>query len=94
MFILSLRYVVPMEEVEPHVPAHMEWLEKFYEAGLFLASGRKVPRTGGVILARGDRASLDACVSEDPFAIHGVAEYEVTEFAPTRAVAGLELLLK
>ena len=52
MFIVSLRYVVPVEQVEPHMEGHMAWLEDHYASGMFMASGRKVPRTGGIILAR------------------------------------------
>lgn len=51
-----------------------------------------MPRTGGVILAIGDRAAVEAYVATDPFTIHGVAEYEITELAVTTAVEGLEIL--
>ena len=60
--------------------------------GWFLASGRKVPRTGGVILAIGERAGIEAYVAADPFTIHGIAEYEITELAVTTVVEGLEIL--
>ncbi|WP_011582046.1 MULTISPECIES: YciI family protein [Chelativorans] len=90
MFIVSLEYVVPIEEIEPHVSGHMQWLQKCYEEGIFLASGRKVPRTGGVILARGSRAALQECLMQDPFAIHELARYEITEFVASQTVPGLE----
>jgi uncharacterized protein YciI len=51
-----------------------------------------VPRTGGVILAIGDRAAIETYVAADPFTIHGVAEYDITELAVTTAVEGLETL--
>ncbi|MGO8557665.1 hypothetical protein ACC724_38700 [Rhizobium ruizarguesonis] len=34
----------------------------------------RVPRTGGVILAIGERAAIEAYVAADPFTLHGVAE--------------------
>ncbi|MNU02476.1 YCII-related domain protein [compost metagenome] len=71
---------------------HMAWVQEGYDSGLFLASGRKVPRTGGVILARGERAAIEAIVAGDPFAVHGVADYEITEVALTRTADGLEAL--
>ncbi|EKF17106.1 YciI family protein [Nitratireductor pacificus] len=92
MYVVSLSYIVPLEEVEPHVPAHMAWLEQSYEAGIFLASGRKVPRTGGVILAQGERAALERCLREDPFAVHNLAAYEITEFVASKTVPGLDAL--
>ncbi|WP_295806264.1 YciI family protein [uncultured Nitratireductor sp.] len=92
MFIVSLRYVVPVGEVEPHMAGHMAWLEKHYADGTFIASGRKVPRTGGVILARGERSKLESCLADDPFVVHGVAEFEIIECAISRTVEGLEAL--
>ncbi len=55
---------------------------------LFLASGRKVPRTGGVIFAHGRRNDIEAYVAADPFTLHGVCTYEITEVAVTRVAGG------
>lgn len=92
MFILSLTYVKPQQEADRLMEPHMAWVNEGYESGLFLASGRKVPRTGGVILARGERSQIEAFVAADPFAVHGVADYEITEVALTRTAEGLENL--
>jgi uncharacterized protein YciI len=96
MFILALTYVKPNEEadkhMEPHMEPHMAWVRKGYAKGWFLASGRKVPRTGGVVLAIGQRAEIEAYVAEDPFTVHGIAEYEITEVAITTTAAGLDIL--
>ncbi|OLP61079.1 GTP cyclohydrolase [Xaviernesmea oryzae] len=92
MFIVSLTYHNGPEAADDHLTAHIDWLKQGYSSGLFLASGRKIPRTGGVILADGDRAALDAFLAADPFALHGVADYEVTEVAFSIAAEGLERL--
>lgn len=92
MFILSLTYTVPLDEVDKHITPHMDWVARGYDAGTFLASGRKEPRTGGAIIARGDRAALEALVATDPFVTAGVAEYEITELVLSRTAPGLELL--
>ncbi|WP_292897058.1 MULTISPECIES: YciI family protein [unclassified Nitratireductor] len=92
MFVVSLRYVVPVEQVEPHMEGHMAWLEEHYASGMFMASGRKVPRTGGVILARGERERIEACVAQDPFVANGLAEAEIIECAISRAIEGLDAL--
>ena len=94
MFILSLTYTAEMSEVDRHIEPHMDWVKDGYDRGIFLASGRKNPRTGGVIFARGPRAEIDAIVAADPFTIHGVAKYEVIEIAVTRTAAGLEGLMQ
>jgi len=93
MIIVSITYIVPFEQVEPHLDAHMAWIDKGYEAGMFLASGRKVPRTGGVILARGERDEVERVAMTDPFVLEGVASIEVTEVGFMRSAAGFEALL-
>lgn len=81
MFVVLLTYVKPLPEVDRHMRAHMEFLAEHYAAKTFIASGRRVPRTGGVILAR--CASKDALVEimeRDPFCRNGVATFEVIHF--------------
>lgn len=90
MFILSLTYTAEMSEVDRHIGPHMDWVKDGYDRGVFLASGRKNPRTGGVIFARGTRADIETLVAADPFTIHGAADYEITEIAVTRTAPGLE----
>lgn len=92
MFILSLTYVKPLETADAVMAPHMSWVKQGYDGGLFLASGRKIPRTGGVILAKGDRPAIEAFVASDPFVEHGIAEYTITEIALTTVVEGLEKL--
>jgi uncharacterized protein YciI len=92
MFILTLTYVAPLEEVDRHVPAHLDWIKAGYASGAFLASGRKVPRTGGFILARGERAGIEALVATDPFMLAGVTRYDIVEVAVAFTAPGLEQL--
>jgi uncharacterized protein YciI len=93
MFIVSLTYKVPIEIVDQHLTAHTEFLKNQYEQGNFFLSGRKVPRTGGIIFADVDtHQSLDLILKNDPFYINEVADYEVTELQPTMAAKGLEFL--
>ncbi|HTO29128.1 MAG TPA: YciI family protein [Devosia sp.] len=92
MFILTLTYVAPLEEVDRHVPAHMDWIKAGYASGTFLASGRKVPRTGGFVLAKGERAEIEALVATDPFMLAGVTRYDIAEVAVAFTAPGLEQL--
>ncbi|MFB7470454.1 YciI family protein [Kitasatospora sp. NPDC056184] len=91
MFVLELAYTAPIDRIEAVLPAHIAWLGRHYAEGTFLASGRKVPRDGGVILAVGeDRAAVEAIVRTDPFAVEGLVEYRVTEFLATTVAPVLE----
>jgi uncharacterized protein YciI len=91
MFIVTLTYLKHVEEVDALMPGHIEWLNQGYDDGLFVASGRRIPRTGGVILARsGDERALVDFLARDPFAIHGAARFDVVEFSATKTAPGLE----
>jgi uncharacterized protein YciI len=93
MFIVTLTYVKTLDEIDALMASHVEWLKRHYASGLFIASGRRVPRTGGVILARsGDRAALDRALAEDPFVTHHAAAVEVVEFTPSMTAPGAEIL--
>lgn len=85
MFIISLTYKAPLSEVERLIPEHNDFLEKYYRQGKFIASGRKEPRTGGIILANADsRDQVMNMITEDLFHIHRIADYNVTEFLPSK----------
>jgi len=93
MFIISLTYTCEISEVEKYLSRHIDYLNEQYSNGVFLASGRKVPRTGGVILAKAEsREVLDLILSDDPFKIHGLANYDVTEFVPSKTSPELAFL--
>jgi uncharacterized protein YciI len=93
MFIVTLTYLKPVDEIDALMHDHVEWLKKGYAEGLFVASGRRVPRTGGVILARsGDAPALSDELARDPFVIHGAARCDVVEFSATKTAPGAEVL--
>ena len=93
MFILTLTYLKPLEEIDALMSGHIAWLDKGYADGLFVASGRRIPRTGGVILARsGDEQALRDKLARDPFVIHGAARCDLVEFAASMTAPGAEVL--
>jgi uncharacterized protein YciI len=81
-FLLISRYTAPPERIQALVPAPREFLQERLASGLFVVSGRRVPWTGGVIVARGTRAEVEAAVAADPVTREGVAETELVEFEP------------
>ena len=83
LFVVDLHYLVPFAQIDPLIDAHMDFLETHYALGHFLASGRKEPRTGGIILAVGTRKSdVETWIKDDPFHQATVARYTITEFVP------------
>ncbi|MDX3855585.1 YciI family protein [Streptomyces sp. AK02-01A] len=90
MFVLELTYTAPVEQVDEFLDAHIAWLDTEYESGVFIASGRKNPRDGGVILAVGDdRAEIERITAADPFVTGGVCAYRITEFTATKTAPAL-----
>lgn len=58
-------------------------------------SGPQVPRTGGVILARGvTREELEQILTEDPFYQASVVTYQIITFVPNKFSVGVEALLR
>ncbi|ACT08164.1 MULTISPECIES: YciI family protein [Dickeya] len=91
MYIISLTYHAPLDEVENLLEKHVTWLKRGYEQGMFVASGRKNPRTGGVILAKSVvREELEAFLEQDPF--QAVANYEVINFQPSMTIDAFSAL--
>lgn len=81
MFIVNLTYCVPLEKLDAHMTDHVKYLHKYYKLNVFVASGRKVPRTGGIILAMAkSKEVLEEIIREDPFYIYKLAEFSVIEF--------------
>ena len=81
MFVIDLNYIVPLEELDRHMGAHVKYLQVYYKKNVFIASGRKVPRTGGIILAQaGSKEEIERVLREDPFYTKKLAEFTVTEF--------------
>lgn len=85
MFLLLSRYVKAVDEIDRVLPAHREFLDRYYNSGLFVVSGPMNPRIGGVILtADAPRDAIEAALAEDPFVREGISEYEIIEFNATK----------
>ena len=93
MFIVTIEYKVDFSVVEPHLAAHLEYVDRYYQSNHFLMSGRKVPRTGGIILAKAEsREQMQAIVEEDPFFQADVANFEIIEFVVSNTADALAFL--
>ena len=81
MFVIELTYKADLKQIDACMGAHMKYVRKYYAAGNFLVSGRKIPRDGGIILAVGEsRDAIEAIAKEDPFYTRGLADVRVIEF--------------
>lgn len=95
MFIVSLLYKKEISEVLKFIEPHNKFLDKYYAEKKFIFSGRKHPRTGGIILVHNvDRNSLMEIIKQDPFHQNEIAEYEITEVIPTRYDEGFACFIE
>lgn len=94
MFIIALTYTAPVEVLDGHLADHRAWLDQGIADGWLLLAGRREPRTGGILLARGERAAVEAKAATDPFVINGAASFELIEFHAAKAASvNLDTLL-
>jgi uncharacterized protein YciI len=95
MFIINLNYIVPLEELDKYMADHVKFLKKYYSQNIFVASGRKVPRTGGIILALAQsKEEIESIMNEDVFITNKLAEFSVIEFLTSQYHPDLKKLLK
>lgn len=85
MVIVDITYKKPLSEVDRYLSAHRDFLDQYYRAGKLICNGRKKGRVGGIVLmSAGSEGEAEKIFAEDPFQIHGIAEYRIIEFYPTR----------
>ncbi|MEW6652401.1 MAG: YciI family protein [Bacteroidota bacterium] len=82
-FIIEIIYKAPLEEIEKLTQIHRDFLQTGYQAGMLLVSGPKVPRTGGIVIAKSNSMEeLSEFFKKDPYALSNTADYSFIEFNP------------
>ncbi|ATL46678.1 GTP cyclohydrolase [Chitinophaga caeni] len=84
MFLILLQYIRPVAAIDHYMDGHLAFLDKYYKSGQFILSGKRKPRTGGLILCKASsRREVEQILAEDPFDRLQLVMYEVIEFEPT-----------
>ena len=74
--------------------AHLDWLQRGYEQGVFLVSGSLQPELGGGIIAHNiSREALENLLQDDPFVTEQIVTPEIIEILPSKADDRLNFLL-
>ncbi|EQK39538.1 YCII-related domain protein [[Clostridium] bifermentans ATCC 19299] len=84
MVIVNITYTVELDKIEQKLEEHIEFLNKYYANNKFICSGRKNPRTGGVILCNAYKEEASEIIKEDPFYINKLGNYEIIEFEASK----------
>ena len=95
MFIINLTYKTELDKIDSFLNEHIEFLNEQYKLGNFIASGRKVPRNGGIILSKiENKSKLENIIKNDPFKINDLADYEYIEFIPSKTCKEMNFLME
>lgn len=82
------RGVVPREEFDKHLPAHLEYVKSLQRAGRWIEDGYWGELGGGMmIFDAADEAEARRIIANDPLVKAGVVEYDLKEW---RVVVGME----
>lgn len=88
MFIVDLTYKVELDIINKYLASHIEFLEKhLYNRDGFITSGRKNPRSGGIIII--DNITYDEInkiIKLDPFYTENIVNFTITEFIPKNEI--------
>ncbi len=95
MFIITVKYLCSIEQIEKHLAAHRAFLDKYYKNKMLICSGPQNPRTGGIIVSNAsNRTSVEKMITEDPFYLNKLAEYSIVEFEPVKYASEFEPFVK
>ncbi|NCP61653.1 MAG: GTP cyclohydrolase [Alphaproteobacteria bacterium] len=91
LFVVILTYKADLEVINSHREAHLKFINEHYTNGTFVISGRQVPLTGGVIIAKSEsKEELQKILELDPYFQHNLVEHTLYEFTPTQSLTGLQ----
>ncbi|QQX81058.1 hypothetical protein JK628_04070 [Shewanella sp. KX20019] len=94
MYLVDMSFT-DMEKITPELTAHHKsYLEKEYKLNKLMFGGRKVPRTGGILISQhASEYELQQVLNSDPFVKSGAVAYSITEFIPVMASKGYESII-
>ena len=82
-FLIDIEYTAPLEIINMIVADHRKFLQGGYDQGWILMSGPKMPKTGGLVIARApSMQAIQAFFFDDPYQQHNAATYHFVEFDP------------
>ncbi|MES4908140.1 MULTISPECIES: OsmC family protein [unclassified Streptomyces] len=93
MYVIVLKYQVPLDTIDALKDAHYSNPDGVFAKGMARLAGPLEPRTGGLIIANGERSAIEAAVASDPFVTTGVATAEILRFEPTWRPASIPAAL-
>lgn len=95
MFVIILKYVKPISEIDKCLADHVEFLKQHFASGNFIFAGAQIPREGGIILCNASsRSEVHTIMEQDPFHINAVSENTIIEFNPSMFAKGFDQFIQ
>ena len=80
MYFLHVNLTQKPGSLEVQRDAHVTWVKKYVDQGVFLLATAKVNGLGGMIVVKTiARELLRDIIDEDPYLIHDLVEYQIIE---------------
>lgn len=94
MYLIDMTFT-DLEKITPELTAqHREYLAQQYASNQLMFGGRKVPRTGGILISQHkSKEELERVMGADPFIQSGAVSYTISEFVPVMAAPAYSHLL-
>ena len=91
MYLVDMSFT-DMAKITPELTdKHKSYLEHEYKSNKLMFGGRKVPRTGGILISQhANERELEQVLNSDPFVKSGAVTYSITEFIPVMASKAYE----
>jgi len=84
-FLVLVTYKADLATIDKLLSEHRNFLQTGYDKNMLLMSGPQNPRTGGVVIAKGNSVEeIKDFFRNDPYFINDAAAYEFTEFNPVK----------
>ena len=94
MYLVDISFI-DMTKITPELTdKHKSYLEQEYKSNKLMFGGRKVPRTGGILISQhASEYELKQVLNSDPFVKSGAVTYSITEFIPVMASKDYECII-
>jgi len=94
MYLVDMSFI-DMTKITPELTdQHKSYLQKEYKSNNLVFGGRKVPRTGGILISQhANEHELKQVLNSDPFVQSGAVTYAITEFIPVMASKAYENII-
>jgi uncharacterized protein YciI len=93
MYVVTLKFSANKANAPHFMEAHVAWIKRGFDDGIFLLAGSLKPNAGGAILAHNIALEdLQSRVNEDPFVAENIVSADILEIAPSRTDERLRFL--